>query len=69
MSEGNGQQESGNDRLDRIERALELIPNYRMEFREQHKLLLAAQVQMRGGLVDLRKGLDDLRKKVDSLTT
>jgi hypothetical protein len=76
MSEGNGQQESGNERLDRIERTLELIPNYRIEFREQHKLLLSAQVQMQGGLEDLRKGLDDLRKtvgalaiKVDSLTT
>ena len=56
-------------RLDRIERTLELIPNYRIEFREQYKLLLNAQVQMQGGLEDLRKGLDDLRKKIDSLTT
>jgi uncharacterized protein YlxW (UPF0749 family) len=76
MSEGNGQQESGNERLDRIERALELILNDHIEFREEHKLLLSAQVQMQGGLEDLRKGLDDLRKtvgalaiKVDSLAT
>jgi len=83
MSEGNGQQESGNERLDRIERALELILNDHIEFREEHKLLLSAQVQMQGGLEelrkstsdlrkdmgDLRKGLDDLRSTVGVLTT
>jgi hypothetical protein len=57
------------ERLDRIERTLELIPNYRIEFREQHKLLLSAQVQMQRGLEDMRNGLDDLRKKIESLTT
>ena len=66
MSEGNGQQESGNERLDRIERALELILNYRIEFREEHKLLLSAQVQMQGGLEDLRKTVGALAIKLDS---
>jgi chromosome segregation ATPase len=67
MSEGNGQQESGNERLNRIERALELILNDHIEFRDEHKLLLSAQVQMHGGLEDLRKGMDDLRKGMDDL--
>jgi chromosome segregation ATPase len=69
MSEGNGQQESGNERLDRIERALDLIPNYCIEFRGEHKLLLSAQVRMQGGLEDLRKTVGALAIKVDSLTT
>lgn len=67
MSEGNGQQESGNERLNRIERALELILNDHIEFREEHKLLLTAQVQMQGGLEDLRKGMDDMRKGMDDM--
>ena len=67
MSEGNGQQESGNERLDRIERALELILNDHIEFREEHKLLLSAQVQMQGGLEELRKSTADLRKSTEDL--
>ena len=64
MSEGNGQQESGNERLDRIERALELILNDHIEFREEHKLLLTAQVQMQGGLEDLRKTASNEKQRL-----
>jgi chromosome segregation ATPase len=67
MSEGKGRQESRNERLDRIERALELILNDHVEFREEHKLLLSAQVLMQGGLEDLRKSTEDLRKGLDDL--
>ena len=67
MSEGNGQQESGNERLDRIERALELILNDHIEFRAEHKLLLSAQVQMQGGLEELRKSTSDLHKTTSDL--
>jgi chromosome segregation ATPase len=67
MSEGNGQQESGNERLDRIERALELILNDHIEFRAEHKLLLSAQVQMQGGLEELRQSTSDMRKDMSDL--
>ena len=68
MSEGNGRQESGNERLDRIERALELILNDHVEFRGEHKLLLSAQVLMQGGLEELRKSTEDLRKSTGALS-
>ena len=54
MSNGNGQQPSGSERLDRIEKALELILDDHIQFREEHKMLLSAQVQMQGGLDELR---------------
>lgn len=67
MSDGNGQQPSGSERLDRMERILELILNDHVLFREEHKFLLTAQVQMQGGLENLRSGLDTLRGGLDTL--
>ncbi|HYL38813.1 MAG TPA: hypothetical protein VEV17_23045 [Bryobacteraceae bacterium] len=46
----NGQEETGGQRLDRIERALELMVNDHILFREEHKLLLTAQVLLNGSL-------------------
>jgi chromosome segregation ATPase len=68
MSEGNGQKPSGEERLDRIERALELIIDDHINFREEHKMLLSAQVQMQGGLETLRGQLSTLTGRVDALT-
>ena len=43
MSEGNGQEPGGSERLDRIEKALELILDDHIQFREEHKM--CAEVQ------------------------
>ena len=48
------------ERLDRIERALESLPKYRAEFREQYQFLVAAQAHTQKGLEDLRKGIGEL---------
>jgi hypothetical protein len=37
---------NGSPTLDRIERALELLPNYRVQFHDEHKLLLTAQAAL-----------------------
>lgn len=66
MSEPNGSQESGNALLDRIERVLNKLPDYRMQFREEYELLLSAQVQMQGGLEQLRKDLESLARTVEA---
>jgi methyl-accepting chemotaxis protein len=66
MSEPNGAREPGNDRLDRIERALNLMLDDHIQFREEHKLLLSAQVLMQGGLEELRKNMDSLTRQVET---
>jgi len=38
-----------------------------IQFREEHKLLLSAQVQMHGGLESLRGSVDNLRGGLDTL--
>ena len=66
MSEPNGSRDSGNERLDRIERALNLMLDDHIQFREEHKLLLSAQVQMQGGLEQLRTDLEALTRTVEA---
>ncbi|HYL76872.1 MAG TPA: hypothetical protein VEU96_21830 [Bryobacteraceae bacterium] len=66
MSEPNGAREPGNDRLDRIERALNLMLDDHIRFREEHKILLSAQVLMQGGLEELRKNMDSLTRQVET---
>ena len=51
---------NGSDRLDRIERALELLIDDCVQFREEHKLLLTAQIV-------LTDRLDKLTVRVDQL--
>ncbi len=54
-------EQNGTGRLDRIERALELLIDDHVQFREEHKKLLAAQVV-------LTDRLDKLTIRVDELT-
>lgn len=68
MSEPNGAGETGNERLDRIERVLSSMPDYHIRFREEHKLLLSAQVLMQGGLEELRKNIDSLTSKMETMS-
>ena len=65
--EPNGDEETGGQRLNRIERVLKLLPEYRLQFREEHKLLMSAQVQMQGGLESLRGSVDNLRGGLETL--
>ena len=53
-------EQNGTGRLDRIERALELLIDDHIQFREEHKKLLAAQVV-------LTDRLDKLTIRVDKL--
>jgi len=66
-SKPNGNEETGGQRLDRIERALNLMLEDHIQFREEHKLLLSAQVQMHGGMEELRGGLNELRGGLNEL--
>lgn len=68
MSEPNGAGEPGNERLDRIERALHLMLDDHIQFREEHKLLLSSQVLMQGGLEELRKNMDSLGRQVETMS-
>jgi len=63
----NGDEETGGERLDRIERALSLMLDDHIQFREEHKLLLSAQVQMQGGLETLRDQMKTVTGQVCSL--
>ncbi len=64
----NGQEPTGSERLDRIERALELLLDDHVQFREEHKHLLAAQVLLTGSLDRLTERVDRLTERVDKLT-
>jgi len=64
----NGQEQSGSERLDRIERALELMLDDHIQFREEHKQLLASQVLLTGSLERLSERVDKLTAHVDKLT-
>lgn len=66
MSEPNGARKPGNDRLDRIERTLNLLPAYRIQFREEYQVLVNAQVQMQRGLEELRKNMDSLARRMEN---
>jgi hypothetical protein len=63
----NGQEPTGSERLDRIERALELLLDDHVQFREEHKHLLAAQVLLTGSLDRLTERVDRLTERVDRL--
>jgi hypothetical protein len=52
--EPNGDEETGEERFNRIERVLKLMPEYHLQFREEHNLLLSSEVQVQGGLETLR---------------
>jgi hypothetical protein len=65
----NGDQETGGEPLDRIERALQFMLDDHIRFREEHKWLLSAQVQMQGGLEALRTELQALAGNVNTLTS
>ena len=65
---GNGEGPTGGERLDRIERALELLVDDHVQFREEHKHLLAAQVLLTGSLERLTDRVDKLGERVDTLT-
>src|SRR5262249_22094748 len=62
--------ESGNGtgRLDRIERALELMIAGHEEFRQEHKQLLTSQVLLQDSLERLTVRVDKLADRVDKLT-
>jgi hypothetical protein len=52
---------NGTSRLDRIERALELLVDDHVQFREEHKLLLTAQVL----LTEAQKRTEEAQKRTD----
>jgi hypothetical protein len=58
---------NGSDRLNRIERALELLIDDHIQFREEHKLLLTAQVVLTERLGKLTERVDKLTERVDKL--
>lgn len=60
-------EQNGSGRLDRIERAIELLIDDHVQFREEHKLLLAAQVVLTDRLDKLTQRLDKLTERVDKL--
>ena len=73
---GNGHEPSGSERLDRMEATLNMLINDHVQFREEHKMLLHAQVLLTGSLETLRDELrkvvgviDGLGAKVEALTT
>jgi hypothetical protein len=59
--------QNGASRLDRIERALELLIDDHVQFREEHKLLLTAQVVLTDRLDKLTQRVDKLAESVDKL--
>jgi len=63
----NGQEPTGSERLDRIERALEPLADDHVQFREEHKHLLAAQVLLTGSIDRLTERVDRLTERVDRL--
>jgi phage-related protein len=64
----NGDEETGGERLDRIERALSLMLDDHIQFGEEHKLLLSAQVQMQGGLETLRDQTKTVTGQLETVT-
>ena len=58
---------TGSERLDRIERALELMLDDHVLFREAHKELLTAQALVNGLLERLERGLENLTASVEQM--
>ena len=59
--------DNGTARLDRIERALEMLIADHEQFRDEHKRLLTAQVLLQDSLEKLGTRVDTLAAKVDKL--
>ncbi len=59
---------NGTDRLDRIERAIELLIEDHTQFRDEHKSLLRSQVLLTDSLGSLAKRVDTIATHLDSLT-
>jgi hypothetical protein len=60
--------ENGTARLERIERALEMLINDHVQFREEHKTLLSAQVVLTDNMAKLaiaQKELAEAQKHTD----
>jgi len=62
MAETNGDRDT---RMDRIERALELLPAYHEQFRHDHKQLLTAQVLQKDQLDQLLKITQEHTKQLE----
>jgi hypothetical protein len=58
---------NGCDRLDRIERALELLIDDHVQFREEHKKLLAAQVVLTDRVEKLAVRVDKLTERIEQI--
>jgi len=54
-------EKNGTARLDRIERVLELLVDDHVQFREEHKMLLTAQIL----LTEAQKRTDEALKRTD----
>jgi len=68
MSEGNGHGDSSNERLDRIEKALNLMLDDQILLREEHKILLTAQVVLTGNMNELAQSHRKLAESQKNLT-
>ena len=58
-------EQKGSSRMDRIERALELLTSDHVQFREEHKALLTSQVLLTGKVDKLSDELKALAKHTD----
>jgi hypothetical protein len=59
--------ENGTNRLDRTKHALELLPDDHVQFREEHKQLLTAQVILTGNMADLAHAQSTLTLTVEEI--
>jgi hypothetical protein len=61
--------QNGNDRLDRIERALDLLIDDHVQFREEHKQLLTSQILLTDSITKLATATDKRFTRIeDNLT-
>ena len=63
MADANGQN-SGSERLDRIERALELLVDDHIQFSDEHKRLLASQVLLTDSVNTLVQAQKDTEERI-----
>jgi SMC interacting uncharacterized protein involved in chromosome segregation len=64
----NGQEQSGSERLDRMEATLHMLINDHVQFREEHKMLLQSQVLLSGSLETLRDRQATLTADINKLS-
>jgi hypothetical protein len=60
--------QNGTDRLDRIERAIELLIEDHIQFRDEHKSLLKSQILLTDNVGNLAKRVDTIATHLDTLT-